>query len=78
MTKKERILKNIEVLTERIEALQAKRDSLLAQKKEIENTEILEAVNSVQVTPEQLKQVLSNIKSGSKIPIKSMDESKED
>lgn len=78
MTKKERILKNIEVLTERIEALQNKRDNLLAQKKEIENTEILEAVNSIQVTLEQLKQVLSSIKSGNKIPIKSMEESKEE
>lgn len=67
-TKRERIENNILAITEKVKQLQAKLESLQQERKKLLDMEILETVYSVQVTPEELKAVLSQIK---KVPISS-------
>lgn len=66
--KRERIEKSIVTITEKMKHLQTKLESLQQERKKLLDMEILETVYSVQVTPEELKAVLSQIK---KVPISS-------
>lgn len=62
MSRKEKIKKDIESTENRIKNLQLKLKNLYEQKKKLEDTEILQAVHSIEVTPEELQKILSNIK----------------
>lgn len=61
MMKSEKIAKNIEKLKEKMLELQIQLEDLEKQKIQAENDEIVQAVRSIKVQPEELKYVLKAI-----------------
>lgn len=61
MMKSEKIAKNIEKLKEKMLELQIQLEDLEKQKTQAENDEIVQAVRSIKVQPEELKYVLKAI-----------------
>ena len=61
MMKSEKIAKNIEKLKEKMLELQIQLEDLEKQKTQAENEEIVQAVRSIKVQPEELKYVLKAI-----------------
>ena len=61
MNKKQRLERDIQRITDKINELERKLESLQQEYQKLVDMEILEAVHSVQVTPEELRQVLSAI-----------------
>ena len=61
MMKSEKIVKNIEKLQEKMLELQIQLEDLEKQKRKAENEEIIQAVRSIKVQPEDLKYVLKAI-----------------
>ena len=61
MMKSEKIVKNIEKLQEKMLELQIQLEDLEKQKIQAENDEIVQAVRSIKVQPEELKYVLKAI-----------------
>ncbi len=61
MIKSEKIAKNIEKLKEKMLELQIQLEDLEKQKTQAENDEIVQAVRSIKVQPEELKYVLKAI-----------------
>lgn len=60
-TKRDRIEKNISAITEKIHQLQTKLEGLQQERKKLIDMEILDTVHSVQVTPEELQTILTQI-----------------
>ncbi len=63
MSRRERIEKKIKLLSERIQKLQEERDILEKERKNLFDREVLETVYCMQITPEELKEVFTKIKS---------------
>lgn len=61
-SKLERLRQDIEKLTQRIKDQQQKLNTMQAQKTELENTEILELVRSIDATPETLAVLIKDLK----------------
>lgn len=61
MTKKERIIRDIENIQQKIEQLQMKLKDLHEQKRNLEDMEILQAVHKIAATPEELKEIILQI-----------------
>lgn len=61
MMKSEKIAKNIEKLQEKVLELEIQIEDLEKQKTKAENEEIVQAVRSIKVQPEELKYVLKAI-----------------
>lgn len=71
-----RIEQEVERLRGKIASYQARCRELEQQKRELENTEIVGVVRSMEVSPEELAAVLRALRSGAPLP--QMDQNKED
>lgn len=69
MNKRQRLERDIQAISQKIETLQEKQEALQLEYQQLLDMEILQAVHSVTITPEELKQAITAFQKSPVSPI---------